>query len=53
MEASKYNTPLIVGVGEGLNASLARLFTRQGIRAALAARSTEKFADRTTSHCTE
>jgi NAD(P)-dependent dehydrogenase (short-subunit alcohol dehydrogenase family) len=42
MEAPKYKTALIVGVGEGLSASLARLFARQGIRVALAARSIEK-----------
>ena len=33
---------LIVGAGEGLSASLARLFTKQGIRVALAARKIEK-----------
>ncbi len=42
MEAPKYKTALIVGAGEGLSASLARLFARQGIRVALAARSIEK-----------
>jgi NAD(P)-dependent dehydrogenase (short-subunit alcohol dehydrogenase family) len=42
MEAPKYKTALIVGAGEGLSASLARLFARQGIRVALAARSVEK-----------
>ena len=42
MEMPKYKTALIVGVGEGLSASLARLFARQGIRVALAARSVEK-----------
>jgi len=42
MQTPKYNTALIVGVGEGLSASLARLFARQGIRVALAARSVEK-----------
>ena len=35
MEARKYKTALIVGAGEGLSASLARLFTREGIRVAL------------------
>src|SRR5262245_44996430 len=44
MEAMKYKTALIVGAGEGLSASLARLFTRQGIRVALAARQTNKLA---------
>jgi NAD(P)-dependent dehydrogenase (short-subunit alcohol dehydrogenase family) len=42
MEARKYKTALIVGAGEGLSASLARLFTSQGIRVALAARQTDK-----------
>jgi NAD(P)-dependent dehydrogenase (short-subunit alcohol dehydrogenase family) len=42
METPKYRTALIVGVGEGLSASLARLFAREGIRVALAARSIEK-----------
>ena len=35
-------TALIVGAGEGLSASLARLFAREGIRVALAARQIEK-----------
>src|SRR5260221_14449827 len=42
METIKYTTALIVGAGEGLSASLARLFTREGIRVALAARKTDK-----------
>jgi NAD(P)-dependent dehydrogenase (short-subunit alcohol dehydrogenase family) len=42
MEVPKFKTALIVGAGEGLSASLARLFARQGIRIALAARSIEK-----------
>jgi NAD(P)-dependent dehydrogenase (short-subunit alcohol dehydrogenase family) len=42
METPKYKTALIVGAGEGLSASLARLFTREGIRVALAARKVEK-----------
>jgi NAD(P)-dependent dehydrogenase (short-subunit alcohol dehydrogenase family) len=42
MESPKYKTALIVGAGEGLSASLARLFARQGIRVALAARKIEK-----------
>jgi NADP-dependent 3-hydroxy acid dehydrogenase YdfG len=42
MEVPKYNIALIVGAGEGLSASLARLFARQGIRVALAARGIEK-----------
>src|SRR5207253_1582361 len=42
METPKYNTALIVGAGEGLSASLARLLARQGLRVALAARKIEK-----------
>jgi NAD(P)-dependent dehydrogenase (short-subunit alcohol dehydrogenase family) len=42
MELPKYKTALIVGAGEGLSASLARLFAREGIRVALAARKIEK-----------
>jgi NAD(P)-dependent dehydrogenase (short-subunit alcohol dehydrogenase family) len=42
MELPKYKTALIVGAGEGLSASLARLFAREGIRVALAARQIEK-----------
>ena len=42
MEARTYKTALIVGAGEGLSASLARLFAREGIRVALAARQTGK-----------
>ncbi|MBI5263464.1 MAG: SDR family NAD(P)-dependent oxidoreductase [Bradyrhizobium sp.] len=42
MERPKYNIALIVGAGEGLSASLARLFARQGLRVALAARRIEK-----------
>jgi NAD(P)-dependent dehydrogenase (short-subunit alcohol dehydrogenase family) len=42
MEARKYKAALIVGAGEGLSASLARLFAREGIRVALAARRTDK-----------
>ena len=44
METIKYKTALIVGAGEGLSASLARLFTGEGIRVALAARQTGKLA---------
>jgi len=44
METTKYKTALIVGAGEGLSGSLARLFTREGIRVALAARQTDKLA---------
>src|SRR6188474_3892604 len=42
METIKYKTALIVGAGAGLSASLARLFTREGIRVSLAARHTDK-----------
>ena len=42
MEIPTYKIALIVGVGGGLSASLARLFAKQGIRVALAARQTEK-----------
>jgi short-subunit dehydrogenase len=39
-----YKSALIVGSGSGLSASLARLFAKQGIGVALAARSTDKLA---------
>lgn len=39
-----YERALIVGVGEGLSASLARLFAREGMRVGLAARFVEKLA---------
>ena len=39
-----YETALIVGAGSGLSASLARLFAREGLRVALAARNSEKLA---------
>jgi NAD(P)-dependent dehydrogenase (short-subunit alcohol dehydrogenase family) len=42
METPSYKTALIVGAGEGLSASLTRLFVREGIRVALAARRVEK-----------
>ena len=42
MQARKYKTALIVGAGEGLSASLAKLFARESIRVALAARNTGK-----------
>src|SRR3954447_12006554 len=41
---SQYQTALIVGAGSGLSASLARLFSVNGMKIALAARSTEKLA---------
>ena len=37
-----YETALIVGAGSGLSTSLARLFSREGLRVALAARNSEK-----------
>ena len=39
-----YRSALIVGAGRGLSASLARRFTRDGLRVALAARDTAKLA---------
>jgi NAD(P)-dependent dehydrogenase (short-subunit alcohol dehydrogenase family) len=42
MESPTYKTALVVGAGEGLSASLARLFAREKIRVALAARKVEK-----------
>ncbi len=42
MQIPKYKIALIVGAGAGLSASLARLFAREGIRLALAARGIEK-----------
>lgn len=42
METPKYKTALIVGAGAGLSASLAKLFSREGVRVALAARQIEK-----------
>ena len=42
MVTIKYKTALILGAGEGLSAALARLFAREGIRVALAARQTDK-----------
>jgi NAD(P)-dependent dehydrogenase (short-subunit alcohol dehydrogenase family) len=41
---SDYRTALIVGSGSGLSASLARLFSANGMKVALAARSTGKLA---------
>jgi NAD(P)-dependent dehydrogenase (short-subunit alcohol dehydrogenase family) len=42
MQTPKFQTALIVGAGEGLSASLARLFAREGLRVALAARDVAK-----------
>jgi NAD(P)-dependent dehydrogenase (short-subunit alcohol dehydrogenase family) len=44
MAGSKYETVLIVGAGSGLSASIARLFAREGLRVALAARNADKLA---------
>jgi NAD(P)-dependent dehydrogenase (short-subunit alcohol dehydrogenase family) len=44
MASLDYNTALIVGAGHGLSASLARLFARNDMRVALAARSTDKLS---------
>jgi len=41
MEMPAYKIALIVGAGEGLSASLARLLAKQDIRVALAARKIE------------
>jgi NAD(P)-dependent dehydrogenase (short-subunit alcohol dehydrogenase family) len=42
VQTPSYKTALIVGAGEGLSASLTRLFVREKIRVALAARKIEK-----------
>ena len=42
MTHANYKTSLIVGAGEGLSASLARLFARSGLAVALAARNPDK-----------
>jgi NAD(P)-dependent dehydrogenase (short-subunit alcohol dehydrogenase family) len=44
MAKPSYHSALIVGAGQGLSASLARLFAGQGMRLALAARDAEKLA---------
>src|SRR4029079_8156728 len=41
MNAPHFETALIVGAGSGLSASLARLLAKEGIKLALAARSTD------------
>jgi NAD(P)-dependent dehydrogenase (short-subunit alcohol dehydrogenase family) len=41
----RYSTALIVGTGQGLSASLARLFAKEGLKIALAARNIAKLAD--------
>jgi NAD(P)-dependent dehydrogenase (short-subunit alcohol dehydrogenase family) len=42
MQKPAFKSALIVGTGPGLSASLARLFARNGLKVALAARSTDK-----------
>lgn len=42
---ANYRSALIVGAGAGLSASLARLFAKQGMQVALAARAPEKLGD--------
>jgi len=44
MDAVRYERALIVGAGQGLSASLARLFSREGMRVALASRHPENLA---------
>jgi NAD(P)-dependent dehydrogenase (short-subunit alcohol dehydrogenase family) len=44
MAYAKFNSALIVGAGSGLSASLARVLAKEGIRVALAARSTDDLA---------
>ena len=44
MESTRYERALIVGAGAGLSASLARLFAKEGMKVALAARDTGKLA---------
>jgi len=44
MESVRYERALIVGAGQGLSASLARLFSREGMNVALASRNPEKLA---------
>jgi NAD(P)-dependent dehydrogenase (short-subunit alcohol dehydrogenase family) len=45
MDAPLYSRALIVGAGSGLSASLARLFAREGLRVALAARQSDKLTE--------
>ena len=45
MSTPNYKSVLIVGAGSGLSASLARLFSREGLRVALAARDAGKLAE--------
>ena len=43
-DAARFNTALIVGAGAGLSASLARVLAKDGVKIALAARSTDDLA---------
>jgi NAD(P)-dependent dehydrogenase (short-subunit alcohol dehydrogenase family) len=45
MPQSSYQSALIVGAGQGLSASLARLFAKEGMRVALAARDAGKLLE--------
>jgi len=45
MDKPKYRSALIVGTGPGLSASLARLFARNGLAVAIAARKIDKLAE--------
>ena len=45
MTTTRFNTALIVGAGSGLSAALARAFATEGIKIALAARSTGDLAE--------
>jgi NAD(P)-dependent dehydrogenase (short-subunit alcohol dehydrogenase family) len=44
MREQKYSTALIVGAGTGISASLARLFSKHGMKVAVAARDSDKLA---------
>lgn len=44
MREQKYSTALIVGAGTGISASLARLFSKHGLKVAVAARDSDKLA---------
>ena len=44
MQKPQYRSALIVGTGPGLSSSLARLFAREGLAVAVAARQTDKLA---------
>ena len=45
MDTASYRSALIVGTGPGLSASLARLFAKNGLAVAVAARRTDKLAE--------